>query len=198
MILGEFMESHSFATLISQNETGMVASHLPVLVEWSNEAPSALLGHMARANSQWRTAEGREVLVIFQGPHAYISPRWYAEPQTVPTWNYVAVHAYGTFRLLEESETRELLSRQVAQFEADRESPWSIEENDPAHLAKLIPQIAGFRIEIDRLEGKWKLNQNHSTERRRRVIEELRRQSSPNNRAIADLMEQSLKAGKSV
>ena len=191
------MAGHPFATLVSQRNAGASASHLPLLVEWSSDAPVALLGHMARANPQWREAAESEVLAIFHGPHAYISPRWYAEPNTVPTWNYVAVHAYGRLRLLDEIETSHLLARSVLEFEADLQSSWAMAETDPALLEKLMQEIVGFRIEIHRLEGKWKLNQNHSPERRRRVIEQLRGQTSPGSRAVADLMEQSLESGES-
>jgi transcriptional regulator len=187
------MAGHGFATLVTHDEGGSTASHLPLLLEWSEGVPVRLVGHMARANPQWRGAAGREVLVIFQGPHAYISPRWYAEKNTVPTWNYAAVHAYGQFQLMNESQTRELLARSVNEFEAGLESPWSMEENEAELTDRLLPQIVGFRIEITRLEGKWKLNQNHSVERRLRVISQLRQQDSSGSQAIADLMEQSLK-----
>ncbi len=196
--LARFMTDQSFATLISGDGQTLTASHLPILLDLVGEKPAQLLGHMARANAQWREAEGREVLVIFQGPHAYISPRWYAERNTVPTWNYTAVHAYGTFQLLAETETRELLSRTVAEYEARLESPWSMDENEPELLEKLLLQIVGFRIEITRLEGKWKLNQNHSAERRVRVIEQLKQQPSFQSQAVADLMEQTLSSKKSL
>src|SRR5689334_21322792 len=97
----EFIRRHSFATLVTISSSGPVASHLPLLLDAEAGPHGSLLGHMARANPQWRTAEG-EALAIFLGPHAYVSPAWYGEPGTVPTWNYVAVHAYGTFRLVEE------------------------------------------------------------------------------------------------
>lgn len=195
--LARFIRQYSFATVISQSGQSLTASHLPILLEGSEENP-ALLGHMARANAQWKDAEGQEVLVIFQGPHAYISPRWYAEPNTVPTWNYTAVHVYGGFQLLSETETRELLTRTVGKYEAGLESPWSMDENDPELSEKLLQQIVGFRVAITRVEGKWKLNQNHSALRRQRVIEELRRQPSANSQEVADLMEQSLSREKSV
>jgi transcriptional regulator len=176
----------------------MTASHLPILLDCRDGKPAVLLGHMARANPQWKEAQGHQVLVIFQGPHAYVSPRFYAEPNTVPTWNYTAVHAYGDFQWIDESETRELLSRTVSEYEAGREAPWSMDESDPEFLEKLLLQIVGFRIEITRLEGKWKLNQNHSEARRERVIGELRKQTHPDSQQVADLMEQTLSSKKPV
>lgn len=191
-ILARFMRQHSFATLVSCHDQTTTASHLPILLECTGGKPARLLGHMARANAQWKQANGHEVLVIFQGPHAYVSPRWYAERNTVPTWNYTAVHAYGNFQLLDAPETRELLFRTVSEYETPMDSPWSMDEIDPEFLEQLLLQIVGFRIEISRLEGKWKLNQNHSEIRRRRVIDLLRTQRNPDSQKVAELMEQSL------
>ena len=99
--LHDFMRHHSFAVLTSHDGTALDASHLPLLLASDAGTQGQLLGHMARANPQWRRVEG-EVMAVFSGPHAYISPTWYEEPGTVPTWNYMAVHAYGTFHLVEE------------------------------------------------------------------------------------------------
>lgn len=195
--LARFILQYSFATLVSHDGATLTASHLPILLDSSDGKPATLLGHMARANSQWKAAQGSEVLVIFQGPHAYISPRWYAEANTVPTWNYTAVHAQGNFELLDDRETRELLTRTVSEYESGMESPWSMDENDPEFHEKLVLQIVGFRIAITRLEGKWKLNQNHSETRRQRVIDQLRKQPQPDGQQVAELMEQSLTSRKS-
>ena len=101
--LHEFMRRHSFALLTSRSQEGLIASHLPLLFDPEIGALGGLHGHMARANSHWRRVEG-EVLAVFSGPHAYISPSWYEEEGTVPTWNYTAVHAYGTFEVVEERD----------------------------------------------------------------------------------------------
>ena len=102
--LHDFMRRHSFATLITGGQAGLFASHLPVLLDPDVEPAGRLFGHMARANSQWRDARG-EVLVVFSGPHTYISPSWYEEEGTVPTWNYAVVHAYGTFETIEDRDS---------------------------------------------------------------------------------------------
>src|SRR5918998_521149 len=169
--LHEFVRKNSFAVLTSSGEGGLVAGHL--------------LGHMARANSQWRRVEG-EVMAVFSGPHAYVSPSWYEEAGTVPTWNYVAVHAYGTFHVVGDSEgLMAILRRTVLAYEGPRPEPWPFDESEP-HVEGLLRAIVGFRIEVTRLEGKWKLSQNHPEERRRKVIralaarpDEARRQSQP-------------------
>jgi len=188
------IERYSFATLVSSGQGGMTASHLPLLLERpipndvSRSFPTTLLGHMARANSQWREAAGQEVLAIFAGPHAYISPQWYEAEKVVPTWNYVAVHAYGTLELIEDpAESEALIRRTVALYESPRPQPWSLDE-PREFVERLTSQIVAFRIPIARLEGKWKLNQNHPAERRQKVIAALEQQGDENSREIASLM----------
>jgi transcriptional regulator len=191
--LHEFMQRHSFAVITSYGDRGLFASHLPVLLEAGTETGpyGRLLGHMARANAQWRSVKG-EVLVVFSGPHAYVSPAWYEEGGTVPTWNYVAVHAYGTFHAVEDrDELLGILRRSVAVHEGPRPEPWSFEESGP-HVEGLLRAIVGFRVEITRLEGKWKLSQNHSEGRRRKVMRALEAQADDDSRAIARLMSERL------
>ena len=182
------IERYSFATLVSSSATGIEASHLPLLLDRQGGQYGTLIGHMARANSQWRAAAGQEILAIFSGPHAYISPTWYAAPSTVPTWNYVAVHATGCLQLVEDpQELLKMVRDFVTHYECNMPQPWSIDA--PADfLDNLVRQIVGFRIEITRLEGKWKLNQNHPPERRERVVAALRSQGDENSVAIAELM----------
>lgn len=185
--LHDFMRRHSFAVLNSHGEGGLIASHLPLLLDAKSGPNGGLLGHMARANAQWKRVEG-EVLVVFSGPHAYVSPSWYEAPDTVPTWNYVAVHAYGTFHATDEREALlDILRRSVDTYESPRSIPWVLDES-AAHVDKLLKAIVGFRIEITRLEGKWKLSQNHPEERRQRVARTLSEQADDDSRAIAALM----------
>jgi len=186
--LYEAMERYSFATLVSIGGDGLEASHLPLLLDRHSGELGTLLGHMARANLQWKAAAGHDVLAIFSGPHAYISPQWYEATQVVPTWNYVAVHAYGRLELIDgETDVRKLLDRTVEIYEAGQPQPWRIDE--PAEFVeRLVKQIVAFRIPINRLEGKWKLNQNRPAEQRERVIEQLRRQGGEDAMEIARLM----------
>jgi transcriptional regulator len=186
--LHETIEQYSFATLISQTNGEPFASHLPLLMERNAGPSGTLLGHMARANPQWRDAAGQRVLAIFSGPHAYISPTWYEAEKTVPTWNYVAVHAYGRLELIEDlAEAEAVLRRTIEIYEASQPSPWKLEES-PEFVARLTQQIVAFRIPIERLEGKWKLNQNHPPERREKVMAILESRSDENSREIARLM----------
>src|SRR3954447_10694161 len=151
--LHEFMGRHSFATLTSRGDAGLVASHLPLLLEPEAGPLGHLVGHMARANPQWKDVKD-EVLAIFTGPHAYVSPSWYQEEGTVPTWNYVAVHAYGTLHVVEDRDgLLDILRRSVTAYESPMPEPWPFDESDP-HVEKMLKAIVGFRIEITRLEGK--------------------------------------------
>jgi transcriptional regulator len=145
---------------------------------------------MARANPQWRDVDG-EALAVFSGPHAYISPTWYEAPGTVPTWNYVAVHAYGALRLVEDRDAlRDILRRTVATYERPMPAPWTYDEADP-DIDRMLGAVVGFEIEIARIEGKAKLNQNHPEERRRKVIRALEARTDDDSRAIARLMAES-------
>jgi transcriptional regulator len=154
------MREHSFATLVSQVEGAPFATHLPLLLDPNRGPHGTLLGHVARANPQWRSLEGQEVLVLFQGPHAYVSPAWYETELNVPTWNYVAVHAYGRARLIEApDELFGLLQRLVHLYESDRPEPW-VPDLPEEFLQARLAAIIGFELEITRLEGKFKLGQN--------------------------------------
>lgn len=191
--LHSFMERHSFATVVSQQGQGFEASHLPILLDRSHGAYGRLVGHMARANPQWREADEKRVLTIFNGPHAYISPTWYASANVVPTWNYVAIHANGVFRVTENAdELRRLIERTVDFYEAGQPTPWRMHSQNPAFIDQLLTGIVGFTIELDSLEGKWKLSQNHSIERRQRVIVQLEAHDDDDSRHIATLMQQTL------
>jgi transcriptional regulator len=162
-ILHRLIREHSFATLISQLDGQLFASHLPILLDPSRAPHGALIAHMARANPHWRgfSAEAAESLVIFQGPHAYISPSWYVAEQAVPTWNYEVVHAYGRPRVIEdEQRIRALLDETVGTFEAGLPHPWSTQRVTDEYIAKMAQGIVAFEMPISRLEGKRKLGQN--------------------------------------
>lgn len=182
------MERYSFATLVSGSGSDLMASHLPLLVEREAGPRGMIVGHMARANPQWQAAAGTTVIAVFSGPHAYISPTWYEAERVVPTWNYVAVHAYGPLELIEDPAKAEaLLGRTIDVYESAFPRPWQLNE-PPEFTSRLVDQIVAFRIPIDRLEGKWKLNQNHPAERRQKVIAALEQQGDENSTAIAALM----------
>ncbi len=189
--LHAFIEANSFATLISHDGAEPLGSHLPLLLHREKDR---LIGHMARDNSQWRSANGRDVMVVFSGPHGYISPSWCAEPNVVPTWNYVAVHVYGTFHVVgDRSHHMAIVQDTVAYYESGMPHPWSADWSS-AYIDRMLDQTVAFEIELKRVEGKWKLGQNHSVNRRARVVEALRASSSQADHVLAGLMNGSLPA----
>jgi transcriptional regulator len=188
--LFEVMARHSFATLVTAAGGVPLATWAPFVVRREPDGRHRLWGHIARANPQGRVLDpGREVLVIFQGPHHYISPSWYADAPNVPTWNFVVVHAYGTPRELapEDPRTRWILEQTVAQHEAAMERPWRL-DSASAYVEKLIGGVRAFEIELSRVEGQFKLSQNHSAENRRGVIAGLERCGDDAARDVAALM----------
>lgn len=192
-----FIESNSFGILTSADREGPSATHLPFLLSRQTGSFGQLSGHLARANSHWKTLDAAQVLVIFQGPHAYISPSWYeAEKNVVPTWNYVAVHVTGRLQLRHEpGDILDHLRKSVEFFESSQPDPWSIDSQDTEYLEKLAQAVVAFEIDIEQIEGKWKLSQNHSEERRKRIVNELAKQPESSQPTIADLMAENLGEG---
>ena len=163
-----FIRANPFATLVT-SPRGIEASHLPFIFDSNRGAYGTLRGHMARANQQWGEPcafDGTaEALVIFSGPHAYISPSWYDEKRAVPTWNYTAVHAYGIPRTIDDPEAvMDLLADQVAFFEAGFEQPWNTSTLPLDWLARLSTAVVAFEIEITRVEATRKMSQNRPVE----------------------------------
>ena len=171
-LLIEAMRAYSFAILFgplneSNPSTPQAGTHLPLVVR--DEGPNGVLeGHFAKANPHWHALAGRETLVVFPGPHSYVSPTLYAEPLSVPTWNYIAIHAYGTLEPIEDQAEKESLLARL------------IEANEPAYAEHwrglpegfrrtMLVGIVGFRIPISRIEGKFKLSQNRPEADRRNV-----------------------------
>lgn len=187
-----FIEANSFGILFSQHDGQPFATHLPFLLERGGESNGRLWGHFAKANPHWHDSAG-EVLVVFPGPHAYISPAWYEEENVVPTWNYVAVHVYGQITLVQEDEPLlRIVEDAVKFFEGAGPTAWTLDTSaDFTH--KMLKGIVGFKIEISRVEGKWKLNQNHSVARQERVATALKGMADQNSQEIVTLMEDNLK-----
>lgn len=186
-----FIQNHGFAVLATSGSQGLIASHVPVLLDRSRGPLGTLVGHFARANEQARDF-GSEALAVFSGPHAYISPTWYETPETVPTWNYVAVHAVGVLKPVDDAAALvKILEATVEKYEGQKPVPWPFDPATEFHQ-KLLNGIVGFEIEITRLEGKWKLNQNHPAERRQRVVTALQNLGGENHLEIARLMEAGL------
>jgi transcriptional regulator len=187
--LHDFIEQYGFGVLVSQNDGLPFASHLPFLLERAAGPHGTLVGHVARANPQWRQAAGQAALAIFSGPHAYVSPTWYEAEQVVPTWNYTAVHAYGPVEVVEDkSALSDIVRAMVRTYEQAMPRPWSFDPTG-TFAERMLGQIVGFRMRIEKIEGKWKLNQNHPVERRRKIMRALRQRDDANAQAVAALME---------
>jgi len=176
-----------FGLLIGTLDGSPFATHLPFLLDGDR-----LLAHFARGNPHWKSIDGRtEMLAVFSGPHAYVSPRWYESAQAVPTWNYVAVHVYGTPRAIEDAGmVRELLDRLVAEYEGDA---WSLDGQDVDFMERMSRGIVAFEMPIQRIEGKFKLSQNRSEGDRYRVTAELEGSGDSMHEELAHLMREALK-----
>jgi transcriptional regulator len=186
-MLLDFMARYGFATLVSDTPQGLFATHLPFLVERDGDR-DVLCAHMARANPHWGFFDGtREAIVVFQGPHGYVSPSWYATSPAVPTWNYAVVHVYGRPRVVEAPDrVRSILNRLVDQHESSRPAPWKASRLPEDFADQMVKAIVGFEIEIDRLEGKFKLSQNRSDDDRAGVLAGLTDEGGFEGRALAD------------
>jgi transcriptional regulator len=190
--LVDFMRHNAFATLVSAGDAGLHASHVPLLVDIYG-GKVVLRGHVARANTQWEALEAaKNVVAIFHGPHAYVSPTWYVTQPSVPTWNYAAVHAAGTARLTDEAELHEIVSELSAKYEAGNNPPWRLSEQPAAYVSSMLGAIVGFEIEVERLDGKFKLSQNRPVEIPR-VAERL---EASGEKALAQLMREHAPAPK--
>ena len=183
----DFMRKYSFATLVTAApDAAPTATHLPFTIEQREEA-IWLIAHMARQNPQWRQFSENEVLVIFQEPHAYISPQWYDKEQNVPTWNYVAVHAYGKPRLIEdESAVFNVLEKLILNSEAGYLEQWN--RLPEGYKSGMVKGLVAFELEVTRLEAKEKLSQNRTPKEIGQVIDGLENSELAGDRELAGIM----------
>lgn len=188
-VLHTLMRQWSFATLVTTGPQGILATHLPFLID-DIGAKGRLVTHLARANPQCEAlATGAEALVVFQGPHAFVSPSWYDNRQTFPTWNYTAIHAYGRPVLDHDPERlRALLKRVIARYDGPLGGPWRFDDMPESAIAPRLKAIVAVDIDIDRLEGKLKLNQDKSIADRTGVIAALEASPEPLAAETAGMM----------
>jgi transcriptional regulator len=184
----EFMRANPFAILISPSERGPIATHLPLLVQETG-GRLILRGHFAKANHHWSIIEqDRESLVIFHGPHAYISPSLYEVRESVPTWNYATVHVYGKGEVLNDSEAEQVLADLIAQFDPAYYAQWQSFSEE--YRDKMLRRIVAFEIEATRVEAKFKLGQNRNEAEQDNLIQALERSSDSAVSGVAALMRQ--------
>jgi transcriptional regulator len=181
----DFMRAHNFALLVTGTGGTLHASHLPVLVEDSGSG-LALDMHMAKANPQWQEFFDDAVLVVFSGPHAYISPRWYEAKERVPTWNYAAVHAHGTVSVVDDPQAKHAAQRRLV---AAMDPQWlpKFDALREEYVSDMLGGIVNFRIVVTRLETRWKLSQNRGRREQELIIAELAKSADSVERDLAAL-----------
>jgi transcriptional regulator len=181
---------NGFGELVTLDDAGLpFASHLPFLIDRARGASGTLTAHMARANPQWQHfTNGKPALAMFHGPHAYISPAWYATHPAVPTWNYIAVHAYGVPKIVDVPAMEGILRRLVDTNEAANGTAWRMDGLSEQYLSNMMRGIIAFEIPISRLEGKAKLSQNRDAADQASVAEALAASGEPSARATSRAM----------
>ena len=196
--LHALMAAHPLGAWVCHGEAGLVANHLPFLLDRSRGPHGTLLSHVARANPVWRSlGPASPSVVVFQGPQAYITPGWYpgraAHGQVVPTWNYLVAHAHGVARAIDDRDwLLALLHRLTDAHEAHRPAPWRMGDAPPAFINRMLRAVVGIEIPIDRLEGKRKASQDEALEDRRGTVQGLRAAGTDAATAMADLVQAAL------
>jgi len=193
-VLFDFIEAHPLGALVTASADGLFATHLPLVLHRGRGPHGVLEGHVARANPHHRLEPAAgEALVIFPGPDAYVSPSWYPAKaehgRVVPTWNYVAVHAYGALRFVEDRAfLRRHLEELTARHEAGRERPWAVDDAPAEYVAGLERAIVGVEIAITRVEGKWKMSQNRPAADIDGVVRGLAASPRAGDREVAEIV----------
>lgn len=187
------IRDYNFGTLITGGRRGLFATHLPFVAD-NERPPRRLHAHMAKANPHWKDiGEGIDALAIFQGPHAYISPSWYVSRPRVPTWNYISVHVYGQLRLLSDpQDVLDTLARTVSHQEDGRAEPWRMASLPESYLAGMAKNVVALELQVQRIEGKFKLGQNMPEADRRGAIAGLLAEGEATAEDTADAMARTL------
>jgi transcriptional regulator len=184
-----FIQRYDFATMVSSPTTGLIGTHVPVVVRRETTG-LVVVGHLARANPHWRVMDGSvECLAMFHGPHSYVSPTWYVNSPAVPTWNYAVVHAYGKPRFREDGPFIEsVLGELVHRYESHRAEPWRIEDQPADFRDQMLTRIVGFEMPVLNIQAKFKIGQNRRLEDRTGTIAGLEREKSSEGIALAEFM----------
>lgn len=183
-----FIAANSFGILVSQTDTKLWATHIPLMLDKNQAGKDVLHGHISKGNPQWKNfAHNTQVLAIFSGAHSYISSSWYNH-ENVPTWNYIAVHIYGTIKIIEGEYLLQTLKKLVDKYEAASEHPVSVDTMSPKFLNKELRGIVGFEIEIDSIEAAYKLSQNRDELNHAHIIAQLQQKGDIQSLNIAHEM----------
>jgi transcriptional regulator len=181
----QFLKQNNFPAVVSYDGEKLLATHLPVETIENEDSSLKIYGHMSRANPQWKSFGEQEVLLIFQGAHTYISPRWYNHIN-VPTWNYVMVHVYGKIKMLEGDELHALLSQLVHVHESD--TGYSLESLPEDFVRKEMKGVAGFEMQVTKIDAAYKLSQNRDDESYSNILLELEKREDADSKKIAEEM----------
>jgi len=190
-ILQDEVNRVSFGTIVTLAKTGILASHVPMLIDRSRGEFGTLFGHVARGNLQWRdSVPGGQGLAVFLGPDAYISPSWYKTKEetgkVVPTWNYIAIHVRGPVNWFEDTERiRGIVTNLTGHHEADSKKPWHVTDAPADYVDGELKQIVGFEMPVAKIEGKWKMSQNRPEEDRSRAATNLLERDRPKDREVS-------------
>ncbi len=193
-VLQQLMAEHALATIVRQGENGLVADHVPLLHMPCADGHGHLMGHVARANPLWRACPDEEMLLVFQGPQTYISPNWYATKseggKVVPTWNYAVVHVHATLSAVHEPEAvLDILTRLTRRHEVAQPHPWQVADAPTDFTRKLLDNIVGVRLQIRRMQGKWKVSQNQPEMNRASVASGLTALGSETAATMAEMVQ---------
>lgn len=189
----EFIQQNAFATLVSRVTNRPWATHLPLILDKDQDDHPILLGHLAKANPQWKEIENEEVLAIFQGPHAYISSSWYNH-ENVPTWNYQAIHVYGTCRIIEGEHLMHHLKTIVDKYEDGRPNRVSVEKMSDSYVQGQVKALVGIEIKVSEVQASAKLSQNRDQVNFKNIILKLQESPFPMDHQVASEMEKILNA----
>lgn len=182
--ISEFIKHNGFATLVSSVESKLWATHIPMVL---SKDGTELAGHVSRGNKAWRNFSESEVLCIFQGPHAYISSSWY-DHENVPTWNYMAVHVYGTIRITEGEELLASLKELTNKYELHSQKPVTVDGMSKDYLTKAILGLVGISVKITHVEASFKLSQNRDDKNHAEIVKQLRNRGDSSSANLADEM----------
>lgn len=184
----KFLKENTFATLVSYQDGKPIASHIPLLLVEKENGQKVLWGHISKANPQWKNIEEQEeVLAIFTDAHTYISSSWYNHVN-VPTWNYIAVHAYGKAKIIEGDTLYQSVKDLVEKYEGGNQPRFHMEDLNEADMRRQLRGITGLEMSLDRVEASFKLSQNRNPEDHQNVIKQLENRGDDHSQRIADEM----------
>lgn len=179
------MRANNFCLLVTGTGGALHGSHLPCVVD-ERDGKLVVELHMAKANPQWQQFFDDDVMVVFSGPHGYVSPRWFARAPAVPTWNYAAVHAYGTVKVIDDAQAKHASQRRLV---AAHDPEWlgAFDALAPDYVEGMLGGIVVFEVAVTRFDSRWKLSQNRGRQEQERIIENLERGGTVGDRALAEL-----------